>query len=185
MTTNLPACHHVLHLRKKLRNDDEPPSLSAFATPKKKTKRWRRAREAHPHLLHLRKKTKEWWRAKEARLHLLHLRKCWRWRWVGRLSAHCHLLGFFSSMNSLANASLGVFFNCELIDYITTWCISWVFVISLTASPPDASPGFLWSHWLHHHLMFHYCTFLYVGMSTPLTNAKVRRKGAVRYTTFG
>jgi hypothetical protein len=33
--------------------------------------------------------------------------------------------------------------------------------------------------------MFHYYTFLYVGMSTPLTNAKVKRKGAVRYTTFG
>jgi hypothetical protein len=42
---------------------------------------------------------------------------------AGRLSACCHLLGFFSTVSSL------------------------------TTSPPDASPGFLWSHWLHHHLM--------------------------------
>jgi hypothetical protein len=67
---------------------------------------------------------------------------------------------------------------CDLTNYITTWCISWDFVISLTASPPDASPRFLWSRWLHHHLMHllnfcdftgcitTWCTFLYVGMST-------------------
>jgi len=36
---------------------------------------------------------------------------------------------------------LGFFFSCEFTDYITIWCISWVFVISLTASLPDASPG--------------------------------------------
>jgi hypothetical protein len=45
------------------------------------------------------------------------------------------------------------FFNYEFINYISTWCISWVFVISLNASPPNASPGILWSRSLHHHLM--------------------------------
>jgi hypothetical protein len=29
---------HLLHLRKKPRNDDKPPSLPSFATPKKKNK---------------------------------------------------------------------------------------------------------------------------------------------------
>ncbi len=43
---------------------------------------------------------------------------------------------------------------CDLTHCITTWCISWVFVISLTTSPPDAFPKFLWSHWLHHHLIY-------------------------------
>jgi hypothetical protein len=119
--------------------------------------------------------------------------------------AHCHLLGFSSSVSSLVtsppNASPGFFFNCELTDYITTWCISWVFVISLTVSPPDASLGFLWFHWLHHHLMhlLGFCdltgsitTWCFIivtsctwGCQHPLTNAKVRKKGAVRYTTFG
>jgi hypothetical protein len=37
------------------------------------------------------------------------------------------------------DASLRFFLNYELIDYITTWCISWVFVISLVASPHDVS----------------------------------------------
>jgi hypothetical protein len=36
--------------------------------------------------------------------------KCRRWQWIGRLIAHCHLLGFVSSVSSLAasplNASL-------------------------------------------------------------------------------
>jgi len=39
-------------------------------------------------------------------------------------------------------------------------------VISLAASPPNV-PSCMW------------------GCQHPLTNAKVRRKGAVRYTTFG
>jgi hypothetical protein len=51
-----------------------------------------------------------------------------------------HLLGFY-----------------DLTHCITTWCISWDFMISLTTSPPasplDASPRSLWSHSLHHHLM--------------------------------
>jgi hypothetical protein len=82
-------------------------------------------------------------------------KKCWQ---VGRLSTHCHLLGFFSIVSSLTtsppNASLGFLWShwlhhhlmhllgfCDLIGCITTLCISWVFIIS---------PRF---HWLHHHLM--------------------------------
>jgi hypothetical protein len=56
-----------------------------------------------------------------------------------RLHHHLmHLLGF-----------------CDFTHCITTWCISWDFMISLIASPPDASPGILWSHSLHHHLHHH------------------------------
>jgi hypothetical protein len=55
-----------------------------------------------------------------------------------------HLLGFY-----------------ELTHCITTWCISWDFMNSLTASPlaspPDASPRILWSHSLHHHLHHTWC----------------------------
>jgi hypothetical protein len=43
----------------------------------------------------------------------------------------------------------------DLTPYITTWCISWDFMISLIASPLDASPGILWSHSLHHHSHHH------------------------------
>jgi hypothetical protein len=85
--------------------------------------------------------------------------------------AHYHLLGFFSTMSSLTalplDASLGFLWShwlhhhlmhllgfCDLIHCITTWCISWDFVISFIASPPNASHGrILWSHSLHHHLM--------------------------------
>jgi Fe-S-cluster formation regulator IscX/YfhJ len=67
-------------------------------------------------------------------------------------------------------SSLGFFLNYEFTNYVATWCISLDFVIPLstsppllgfydftkiseTTSPPDASPGILWFHSLHHHLM--------------------------------
>jgi len=61
--------------------------------------------------------------------------------WSHSLHHHLmHLLGFYG------------FTHC-----ITTWCISWDFMVSLTTSPStsprDASPRILWSHSLHHHLM--------------------------------
>jgi len=143
-----------LHLRKKLRNDNKPPGSPSSITPEKKNKemtisqggllsstthekkkKWWQAKEARHHLLHMRKKTKKRRRTREVRHHLLHLRKCRRWQQVGRLSTRCHLLGFFSNVNSLTtspfDASLGFY---ELTNYITTWCISWVFVISLVAT---------------------------------------------------
>jgi hypothetical protein len=36
MTTSWKACHHLLHLRKKLRNDDKPLGSPLFVTPEKK-----------------------------------------------------------------------------------------------------------------------------------------------------
>jgi hypothetical protein len=98
-------------------------------------------------------------------------KKCRRWQWTRMLLAHYHLLGFFSTMNSLTasppDASLGILWShslhhhlmhllggfCDLTHYIITWCIFWDFMISFTTSPPDASLGrILWSHSLHHHL---------------------------------
>jgi hypothetical protein len=38
-TTNREARRRLLHLRKKLKNDDKSPGLSSFTTPKKTTKR--------------------------------------------------------------------------------------------------------------------------------------------------
>jgi hypothetical protein len=38
MMTNREARHHLLHLGKKLRNDDEPKGLSSFATLEEKNK---------------------------------------------------------------------------------------------------------------------------------------------------
>jgi hypothetical protein len=38
-TTSQEANCHLLHLRKKLRNDDKPPDTPSFATLEKKTKR--------------------------------------------------------------------------------------------------------------------------------------------------
>jgi hypothetical protein len=113
---------------------------------------------ASHHLLHLTKNVKD--DDKLGGFRLIIISWVFSQLWTHWLHRHLmHLLGF-----------------CDLTDCITTWCISWVFVISLTASPPDASLGFLWSrwnfidyittwciswvfmislrfHWLHHHLM--------------------------------
>jgi hypothetical protein len=74
---------------------------------------------------------------------------------------------------------------------IRWWCTEWDHKI-----PGDASPGFLWFRWLHRHLM-HFLVFVILlvaspldvpsymwGCHHPLTNAKVRRKGTMRYRTF-
>jgi hypothetical protein len=61
-----------------------------------------------------------------------------------------HLLGFYDFNDYIRWHLLGF---CDLSDCITTRCISWDFMISLIASSLDASPGILWSHSLHHHLM--------------------------------
>jgi hypothetical protein len=56
---------------------------------------------------------------------------------------------------------------------------------------PDSLSSFrfffqMWAHWLHHHLMHHYCTPSYTwGCHHPLTNAKVRKKRVVWYIAFG
>jgi hypothetical protein len=50
--------HHLLHLRKKLRNDDKPFSWPSSATLDKKTKKMMMSQGGSPHLLHLKKKTK-------------------------------------------------------------------------------------------------------------------------------
>ncbi len=107
--------------KKKQRNDDEPPGSPSSANLRKKTKRWRRAREARHHLLHLRKKkAKKWRRAKEAHCHLLHLKKCRRCRWVGRRSTRCHLLGFCDPIDCITT-SPGFLWSCwNLRDCITT-----------------------------------------------------------------
>jgi hypothetical protein len=43
----------------------------------------------------------------------------------------------------------------------------------------------VWAHWLHHHLMHHYCTFLYVGMSPPLDKCKGKEeKGSEVYNIW-
>jgi len=134
-------------------------------------------------------------------------KKCRRCRRTRRRLIRCHLLGFFSTLNSLTalppDASPRILWShwlhhhlswvfmislkfqrlhhhlmhllgfCDLNDCIrwhllgfyglihciTTWCISWDFMISLTtsplASPPNASPEILWSQSLHHHLHHH------------------------------
>jgi hypothetical protein len=56
---------------------------------------------------------------------------------------------------------------CDLSDCITTWCISWDFMISLIASPLDAYPKILWSHSLHHHLHHHLMHLLVFYDLTP------------------
>ncbi len=74
---------------------------------------------------------------------------------------------------------------------IRWWCTEWDHKI-----PGDASLGFLWFHWLHRHLM-HFLVFVILlvaspldvpsymwGCHHPLTNAKVRRNGTMRYRTF-
>ncbi len=147
-----------------------------------------------------------------------------------------------------------LWYHWDLRDCITTWCISWDFVISVIASSGiswdfmiiTTSPRILWSsppllgfydhhhlswdfmiittyittflgilwsspptspasppllgfydhHHLHHHLM-HFLVFVILlaaspldvpsymwGCHHPLTNAKVRRKGTMRYRTF-
>ncbi len=71
------------------------------------------------------------------------------------------------------------------------WCTEWDHKIA-----GDASPGFLWFRWLHRHLM-HFLIFVILlvaspldvpsymwGCHHPLTNAKVKRKGTMRYRTF-
>jgi hypothetical protein len=98
--------------------------LPSSASLRKKTKRWWRAKEARRHLLHLRKKKRQRNDNKPGRLVVICYtwKKCRRCRQARRRPAHCHLLGFFSTVSSL------------------------------TASPPYASLGILWSHLLHHHL---------------------------------
>ncbi len=119
------ACRHLLHLRKKQKNDDEPSGLPSSTTPEKKNKEITTSRGGSPSSATLeKKKNKEMTMSQGgSSSSATPEKKCRRWRWVGRLPTRCHLLGFFSTVSSR------------------------------TTSPPDASPGFLWSHWLHHHLM--------------------------------
>jgi hypothetical protein len=93
----------------------------------------------------LRKKTKRWWWAGEAWCHLLHLRKKKQRNddELGRLTVICYIWKKIQKMTTSWEApnlmsSPGFFFNYELSDCITTWCLSWVFMILLR------------SHWLHH-----------------------------------
>jgi hypothetical protein len=58
------ACRHLLHLRKKPRNDDKLPSSLSFSTHEKKYKEMTMSLLAHCLLLHLKKKKKRWQRAK-------------------------------------------------------------------------------------------------------------------------
>jgi hypothetical protein len=56
---DLLAPRHLLHLRKKIkRNDNEPPNSPSSATPEKKNKEMMTSLLARRHVLHLRKKTK-------------------------------------------------------------------------------------------------------------------------------
>jgi len=145
------ARRHLLHPRKKLRNDYEPLGLSSSATlekkqkddnelgrltiicyfwkkkTKKKTKKWRWAKEVRFHLLHLKKNAKDDDQLGSSRLIVI----SWVFSQLWAHWLHRHLMHLLVS--------------CDLTNCITTWCISWVFVISLIASPPDASLTFLWS----------------------------------------
>jgi hypothetical protein len=58
MTTSREACRCLLHLRKKLRNDDEPFSSPSSTTLEKK-KKMTMSFSIHRHFLHLREKNKE------------------------------------------------------------------------------------------------------------------------------
>jgi hypothetical protein len=79
-------------------------------------------------------------------------KKCRRWRWVGRLLAHCHLLGFFSTVSSLTTSPPDASFRFLWFHWLHHHLMHLLgfydlIEISLTTSPPNASPGFLWSHW--------------------------------------
>ncbi len=154
------ASRHLMHLRKKLRNDDEPSNLPSSTTHEKKNKEMTMSRGGSPSSVTPKEKKKKKMMTSQGSSpsSITTMKKCRRWQWARRLLACCHLLGFFSTMSLLTtsppNASPG-FLWChwlhhhlmhllgfyDLTNYITTWCISWVFMISSRF------------HWLHHHLM--------------------------------
>jgi len=70
------------------------------------------------------------------------------------------------------------FLKFELTRYITAWCI-----ITVPSCTWGCHPG--WVHWLHHHLMHHYCTLLYMGMLPPPNKCKGKEEKGMRYATFG
>jgi hypothetical protein len=89
---------------------------------------------------------------------------CSRWWRARRLSACYHLLGFSSSLSSLVASPLDASLLYLLVhgDVIGGEFIGYITTWCIIIVPS--------------------CTW---GCHHPLTNAKVRRKGAVRYTTFG
>lgn len=59
MTMSWEVRRRLLHLRKKPRNDDKPPSLPSFATPKKKNKEMTTNQGGSPSFVIHEKKTKK------------------------------------------------------------------------------------------------------------------------------
>ncbi len=93
-----------------------------------------------------------------------------------------HFLVSFSNVednDELPSSSLSIGFFPQMEKMTTNWDAP-----NLLSSPRFFSQ--VWVHWLHHHLMHHYCTPSCTwGCHHPLTNVKVRRKGVVWYITFG
>ncbi len=85
--------------------------------------------------------------------------RCRKWRWAERLIVS----SWFFSSNARDDNELG---GSQFI--IISWVLSQV-----------------WAHWLHHHLMHHYYTFLYVGMSPPPNKCKGKEeKGSEVYNIW-
>ncbi len=153
--------------KKRQRNDDELGRLTVICCTWKKCRRYRWAgrRPVHCHLLGFFSIVSSL-TTPPPDVSPRILRSHWLHHHLMHLLGFCdlsdyikwHLLGFCGFSDYIRWHLLAF---CDLSDYITTWCISWDFMVSLTASPLDASPGILWFHSLHHHLMhlLSFCDF--------------------------
>jgi hypothetical protein len=110
---SLSVRHHVLHLKKKLKDDSELTCLSSSSAPYKRIKSWQQVRSlpAHRHLLHLKKKTKRQWRAKKLVIVVCTWEK--NQEMTTSFLAHCHLLDLRKKPKDIQHipCSLPTFFN--------------------------------------------------------------------------